>query len=134
MNEMYNMSVVLHGGFVFLLLGMILVNYAMLTVASELSRYRRKRSVILHPIDFVSMGGIIFTGIIMMAAKHLDFTIENIAMIAAAVIFLVAEKKRGKEFKFIKNNDEFEVYKPYAKKILMMEFFIVLAISIWMFM
>lgn len=134
MNEMYNMSVVLHGAFVFLLLGMILINYAMLIVSSELGKYRRKRSVIIFPLDFVSMGGIIFTGIIMMAAKHLDFTIENIAMIAAAVLFIVAEKKRGKEFKYVKNNDEFELYKPYAKKILMMEFFIVLAISIWMFM
>lgn len=133
MNEMYNMSVVLHGGFVFMLLGMILVNYTMLTVAGELSSYRRKRSIIIFPLDFVSLGGVIFTGIIMMAAKHLDFTIENIVMIAATVLFIVAEKKRGKTFKYIKNNDEFELYKPYAKKILMIEFFIVLVISVWMF-
>ena len=133
MNEMYDMSVLLHGGFVFMLLGMILVNYTMLTVAGELSSYRRKRSIIIFPLDFVSLGGVIFTGIIMMAAKHLDFTIENIVMIAAAVLFIVAEKKRGKTFKYIKNSDEFELYKPYAKKILMIEFFIVLVISVWMF-
>lgn len=134
MNEMYNMSVVLHGGFVFLLLGMILVNYVLLIAADELSIYRRKRSVIIFPLDFVSLGGVIFTGIIMMAAKHLEFTIENIAMIVVAVLFVIAERRRGKKFKYIKSSDEFELYKEYAKKILMVEFVTVSLISIWMFM
>lgn len=134
MNEMYNMSVVLHGGFVFLLLGMIVINYALLTVAGELRGYRRKRSVIIFPLDFVSMGGVIFTGIIMMAAKHLEFTIENIVMIVVAILFIVAERKRGKAFKYIQHIDEFERYKAYAKKILMIEFITVVIISIWMFM
>lgn len=134
MNEMYDMSVLLHGSFVFLLLGMILVNYTVLSVADKLSSYRRKRSSIIFPLDFVSLGGVIFTGIIMMAAKHLDFTIQNIVMIVVAILFIVAERKRGKAFKYLQNMDEFERFKIYAKKILMIEFITIVIISIWMFM
>ena len=38
---------------------------------------------------------VIFTGVIMMAAKHLDFTIENIAMILFAMILIYLELKRS---------------------------------------
>jgi|FLOH01.1.fsa_nt_gi hypothetical protein len=133
MNEMYNMGIVTHGTFVFWMLAMILVNYVVILVSYDLKIYRRKRGIFYVPLDFVGLSGVIFTGVVMMASKHLDFTLENIAMIAASLLFIILEVKRAKEFKSVKNMDKFIAYKSYAKKILLIEFTITLLISIWMF-
>jgi len=132
MNEMYNMSIVTHGTFVFLMLAMILVNYVVILVSDDYIHYKRKRGIFYLPMDFVALGGVIFTGIVMMASKHLDFTIENIIMIAVSLLFIVLEITRAKEFKFVSTRDKFITYKIYAKKILLAEFAITLLISIWM--
>jgi hypothetical protein len=132
MNEMYNMSIVTHGTFVFWLLAMILVNYVVLLVSDDLNSYRRKKGIVYAPLDFVGLVGVIFTGVVMMASKHLDFTIENIIMIMVAIGFVFAEIKRSKEFKYVKNLDEFSVYKIYAKKILLIEFFSAFTLAVWM--
>jgi len=132
MNEMYNMSIVTHGTFVIWLLAMILINYTVLSVANDLKLYRRKRSLFYIPLDFVGFGGVVFTGVIMMAAKHLDFTIQNIAMIIVATIFIVIDIKRSKEFKYVRDENDFNIYKTFAKKVLIVEFVMVLLISLWM--
>lgn len=132
MNEMYNMSIVTHGTFVFWMLAMILVNYVVILGSDDLAMYRRKRSIFYVPLDFVGLGGVIFTGVVMMASKHLAFTMENIVMITAGFLFIILEVKRAKELKFVNNADKFTGYKNYAKKILLVEFSITFLISIWM--
>lgn len=132
MNEMYNMGIVTHGTFVFWMLAMILVNYVVILVSDDLKIYRRKRGIFYVPLDFVGLGGIIFTGIVMMASKHLAFSIENIAMIVASLLFIILEVKRAKEFKFVNSTQKFMSYKLVVKKILLVEFAVTFFISIWM--
>ncbi|MBU0633041.1 hypothetical protein KKA17_10400, partial [bacterium] len=75
----------------------------------------------------------LFTCTVMMAAKHLDFSLANIAMITIAITFIVLEAKRVKPIKRLKNIPEaIPVYRNFAKKILFVEFVMVLAISLWM--
>jgi len=132
MNEMYNMGIVTHGTFVFWMLAMILVNYVVILVSDDLKIYRRKRGIFYVPLDFVGLSGVIFTGVVMMASKHLDFTLENIAMIAASLLFIILEVKRAKEFKFVNSTQKFMSYKLVVKKILLVEFAVTFFISIWM--
>lgn len=132
MNEMYNMGIVTHGTFVFWMLAMILVNYVVILVSYDLKIYRRKRGIFYVPLDFVGLSGVIFTGVVMMASKHLDFTLENIAMIAASLLFIILEVKRAKEFKFVNSTQKFMSYKLVVKKILLVEFAVTFFISIWM--
>jgi predicted negative regulator of RcsB-dependent stress response len=72
----------------------------------------------------------------MMAAKHLDFTIENIVMILLAIILIVLEAKRKKALKYLSTKKEhaFAVYKPFARTILQLEFGLVLLMSLWMWL
>jgi hypothetical protein len=87
----------------------------------------------LTPTIAVLLASILFTGTIMMAAKHLNFTLANIAMIAIAIAFIVLEAKRVKPIKRLKDVPEaIPVYRDFAKKILSIELLIVLAISVWM--
>ena len=70
----------------------------------------------------------------MMAAKHLDFTIENIVMIVVSVILIVLEVKRAKYLKYMNPNKErsLEAYKNYGIKLLYIEIVWILVIFLWM--
>jgi hypothetical protein len=133
MNEMYDMSIITHSWGVMLVLGVIFVNIFMLFWIKNLAKYRRAVTL-FNPIGATAIGMVIFTGVIMMAAKHLDFTIENIAMIIFAVIFIYLELKRSLGLKKLNKKEQgaFESYKSYALKIFFLEILVTLSISFWM--
>ena len=132
MNYMYNMSIDFHNYVVILLLVLIGLNFVLLFRAKNVFSYRKKMAY-LTPTIAVLLASILFTGTIMMAAKHLNFTLANIAMIAIAIAFIVLEAKRVKPIKRLKDVPEaIPVYRDFAKKILSIELLIVLVISIWM--
>jgi len=134
MNEMYNMGLSIHsiGGIV--LVGVIFLNIFLLRIAKNIQKYKRMMSIFLLPLTATVIGLEIFTGVIMMAAKHLDFTIENIVMIAISVLLIVLEVKRAKTLKYMNPNKErsLEAYKDYANKLLYIEIAWTLVIFIWM--
>ena len=86
------------------------------------------------PLSSTAMGVAIFSGTIMMAAKHLDFTIENIVMIIISVVLIILEAKRAKSLKYLNSKIEnaLQVYKPYGMKLLYSEIGLVVFISVWM--
>ena len=133
MNEMYDMSIVTHNYGVIGILVVIFVNAFVLIKAKELVKYKRQMSL-FTPIGSLAIGGILFTGVIMMAAKHLDFTLENIIMIVFAVAIIVLEVKRAKSLKYMNPAKEraLEAFKPFALRILQIEFLLTISISIWM--
>ena len=133
MNEMYDMSIVTHNLGVMGILVVFLVNVLMLLGAKDIRAYKRKMTL-FTPIGSTMIGAVLFTGIIMMAAKHLDFTIENIVMMVFAVIFIFLEVKRTSTLKYIdvKKEDALSTYKSAAITILQIEVIITLAISAWM--
>ena len=134
-NEMYDMSIVAHNYGVMSILGVILLNLIMLLRAKDVKKYTRFMSLFM-PIGSLGIGLIIFTGVIMMAAKHLDFTLANIAMIIFATILIVLEVKRSSKLKYLNKKEEsaFKEYKTFSIKVLALEVFVTLSISAWMWM
>ena len=134
-NEMYDMSIVAHNYGVMAVLGVILLNLIMLLRAKDVKKYTRFMSIFM-PIGSLGIGLIIFTGVIMMAAKHLDFTLANIAMIIFATILIVLEVKRSSKLKYLNKKEEsaFKEYKTFSIKVLALEVFVTLSISAWMWM
>ncbi len=130
---MYDMSIVTHNFGVMGVLGVILVNILMLLTAKNIAAYRKKM-IIFTPIGSTMIGLVIFTGIIMMAAKHLDFTVENIVMIIFATSVVMLEVKRAMTLKRlnVKIDNALADYKSYALNILLIETAAVLAMSAWM--
>ena len=135
MNEMYNMGLSLHAIGGIALIGVIFLNIFFLKIAKDLRKYKRLMSIFLLPLTATIIGLEIFTGVIMMAAKHLDFTIANIVMIAISILLIVLEVKRAKSLKYMNPNKErsLEAYKNYGIKFLYMETAWVLVIFIWMY-
>ncbi len=133
MNEMYNMSIVTHNFSVLVILGVISINIYKIFTAKEVQPYR-KFNMLFNPMGITAIGAIIFTGVVMMAAKHLEFTLANIIMIVFAVVLIVLEVKRSKALRYIMNKDlaSFLEYKKFSMKILLSEFSISLAIYIGM--
>jgi len=129
MNEMYSMSIVTHYWSVIGVLGVVFLNMFVLMSAKDIKKYRKFMSV-FTPIGSVLIGSVIFTGVVMMTAKHLDFTLANIVMIIFAVVFIVMEVKRAKELKFA--DVKLDEYKLYAFKILIAEIVVIVGISVWM--
>ena len=135
MNEMYDMSIVAHNYSVIGILLMVFVNFMMLYKATEINKYKRAMRI-FTPISSLGLGAIIFTGVIMMAAKHLNFSIENIVMILFATIFIVLEAKRASTLKYLDPRVEgaLENFRPFAIKIFLAEIFVTLTISVWMWL
>jgi len=136
MNEMYNMGLGIHSVGEIVLLAVILGNIMYLKMATSLQKYKRVMSVVLVPLTASTIGFAIFTGVIMMAAKHLDFTLENIVMIVISFVLIFLEVKRIKNLRYMNVNKEsaLEAYKGFAFKILTIEFVLVLLISLWMWL
>ncbi|MCD6258078.1 MAG: hypothetical protein J7J31_00585 [Helicobacteraceae bacterium] len=135
MNEMYAMGIVTHNIGVMGMLAVILINFLMLVGAQDIRRYA-KRMRIFMPIGAGLIATILFTGAVMMAAKHLSFSFENIVMIVFGILLIILEAKRYKKLKYINMNEPnpLERYKAIAYKILSIEFFGSLLITVWMFM
>lgn len=133
MNEMYSMSIVAHNYSVMMLFLTIFINFWLISLDSTILKHKRILSL-YNPIAYSAIGATIFTGIVMMAAKHLDFTIKNSAMIAVATIFIYLELKRLKKLKTLnsKNESGFLDYKNLSKKIFITQFLLVLLMAIWM--
>jgi len=136
MNEMYNMGLSIHSVSVSALLGVIFVNIVILMKIKDLVKYKRKMSLMLMPLSSMILGTVIFTGIVMMAAKHLEFSVANIAMILLSVVLIYLEVKRVKLLKYInvKKERALEAYKSFALRILTIEFVLINVISLWMWL
>ena len=134
MNEMYSMGLDLHSIGAVAILAVVFLNLFILISYQDLKKYKRLNSVFLQPLTFTTLGLMIFTGVIMMAAKHLDFTFANIVMIVISIVFIVLEMKRLKSLKYlsIKKDHAFNAYKPMARTILQVEFALLLLISLVM--
>ncbi|MCX6075786.1 MAG: hypothetical protein NTW78_02745 [Campylobacterales bacterium] len=133
MNEMYDMSIVTHNMSVMGILAVILVNLVMLLGAQDIRRYA-KRVRIFMPMSATMIAVILFTGIVMMAAKHLNFSVENVIMIIFGIALIFLELTRYKKLKHldIGKEDALKTYKSIGLKILNIEFFVTLLISAWM--
>jgi uncharacterized membrane protein SirB2 len=134
MNEMYTMGLSIHSLSVVAFLAVIVLNIVILMQTQNLQKYKRNMSIVLMPLDSTLLGATIFTGIVMMAAKHLEFTFSNIVMILLSVALIYLELKRAKALKYLNPKKEraLEAYKPFALNILYFEFGLVTAISLWM--
>jgi len=134
MNEMYSMGLSLHSIGAVVILAVIFLNLFFLMSYNDLKKYKRLHSIVLWPTTFTILGFVIFTGVIMMAAKHLDFTFENIVMVLISVVYIALEAKRVKSLKYLSTTKDhaFNAYKPLARTLLQIEFILVLLISLWM--
>ena len=133
MEEMYNISIVMHNLGVMGMLGVIIINSLMLLFSKEINDYAKRMRVFM-PIGAGMLSIIIFTGAVMMAAKHLTFTVENIIMILFSFFLIFFEVKRYATLKHLdlSKPDAFKLYREKTFRILQIEFFVSLAISVWM--
>jgi len=133
---MYTMGLSIHSIVAGLVLGVIFMNLFLLISKNDLKEYKKLHATVLWPITFSVFGLVVFTGVIMMAAKHLDFTFANIIMIIVSIIYIVLEVKRVKSLKFLSDTKEhaFNAYKPMARTILQLEFILILVLSLGMWL
>ncbi len=133
MNEMYTMTIVIHLWGTMAFLGVLAINMLLVYAAQDIRIYARRMRVFM-PISASLIALLLFTGAIMMAAKHLSFTIENIVMIVFGVLLIVLELKRYLALKHadLSRENILEIYKTKAMKILAFEFIWSAAISVWM--
>jgi hypothetical protein len=127
------MSILAHNYSVIGLLVLFFINILVLFKTDTIEKMV-VRLLMITPTNGVFLGSVIFTGVIMMAAKHLEFSIENILMIIVSVILIVLEAKKSKAFKYLdrKKDGALEIYKSFAIKLSQIEIVIVLLISVWM--
>ena len=117
MNEMYEMSQILH---IYLVLGLLHVVLAMVLVhkfAKDFKLYVKSIKILM--IFHISLASaVVFTGAIMMAVKHLSLTPANLLMIVTVFIISALEIKRNKALaKVVKYKDmDEEGYKKLGFK------------------
>ena len=133
---MYSLGLSIHSVVALATLGVIFMNLFLLISNNDLKKYKRLHSIVLWPITFSVLGVTAFTGIIMMAGKHLDFSFANILMIIITIVYIVLEVKRIKSLKYLSDTKEhaFNAYKPIARTILQAEFILILLLSLGMWL
>ncbi len=80
MEALYTMGLEIHTVGVVVLMGVVMFNIAMLAFSKQIVMYAKRMRIVM-PISSSLIALVLFTGSIMMAAKHLEFTLANIAMI-----------------------------------------------------
>ncbi len=133
MEEMYTMTIGVHAFVVWALIGVTGLNIVQLLMAENIYQYANKTRVWM-PIGATLIAAVLFTGTIMMAAKHLDFTVENIVMIVFGIVMIVLEVKRYKILKRTdpRKEDAMASYKRIALRILGAEMIWTAGITAWM--
>lgn len=134
MEAMYIMGLEIHTFGVIVLMGVVMFNIVMLALSHHLIRYAKRMRIIM-PISASLIALILLTGSIMMAAKHLHFTLANDAMIIIGIVMIVLEAKRYKTLKRrtdITQEGAFSLYKQKAFRLLGIEAVLLVVMSVWM--
>jgi hypothetical protein len=134
MEAMYTLGLNIHIVGVLILLGVVLFNVATLVFSKEIYAYARRMRIVM-PISSSLLFLLLFTGSIMMAAKHLVFDSSNIMMILGTIVIIYLEIKRYRVLRYQTDTfDEngFKGYKIKALRYLGVEAIILLSLSIWM--
>ncbi|MDD2781196.1 hypothetical protein [Sulfuricurvum sp.] len=134
MEAMYTTGLNIHYFGVIVLMGVVVFNIVMLSLSHHIIRYAKRMRIVM-PISGSLIALILFTGAVMMAAKHLAFTFSNIAMIIIAIVMIILEAKRYKTLKRrtdITQEGAFVEYKKKAFRFLGIEMVMLLGMSIWM--
>jgi 4-amino-4-deoxy-L-arabinose transferase-like glycosyltransferase len=134
MEAMYKMGLEIHYFGVMVLMGVVMFNIVMLALSKQVIRYSKRMRIVM-PISASLIALILFTGSIMMAAKHLHFTFANLAMIVVGIVMIILEAKRYKTLKRrtdIADEGAFDLYKRKAFRFLGIEAALLLALSVWM--
>lgn len=134
MEALYTAGLEIHFVGVVVLFAVVIFNIIMLALSHQIIRYAKRLRIVM-PISSSLITITIFTGIVMMAAKHLNFSLANIAMIVLSILFIALEVKRYKILKHetdIKQEDAFSQYKQKAFRFLGIEMALLVAMSAWM--
>lgn len=134
MEAMYTTALNIHYFGVIVLMGVVVFNIVMLALSHHLIRYAKRMRIVM-PISGSLIALILFTGAVMMAAKHLEFTFANVTMIVIAIIMIILEAKRYKTLKRktdITQEGAFELYKKKAFRFLGIEMGLLGTMTIWM--
>lgn len=134
MEAMYTMGLEIHTVGVIVLMGVVMFNIMMLALSNQIIRYAKRMRIIM-PISSSLIALILLTGMIMMAAKHLHFTLANDAMIVVGIVMIVLEAKRYKTLKRrtdITQEGAFALYKRKAFRYLGIEMVLLISVTLWM--
>lgn len=134
MEALYNFGLEIHTVGVLVLMGVVMFNILMLSLSKNIIIYAKRMRIVM-PISASLIALILFTGAIMMAAKHLNFSVANTIMTVAGIVMIILEAKRYKTLKRrtdIAQEDAFDGYKTKAFRFLGIEIGMLMGISIWM--
>lgn len=134
MEAMYTMGFEIHTFGIMMLIGVVVFNIVMLFLSQHIVRYAKRMRIVM-PISASLIALILFTGTVMMAAKHLQFSFANSAMIVIGIAMIVLEAKRYSILKRrtdIAKEGAFSEYKRKAFRLLGVEAVLLIAISVWM--
>jgi len=134
MEAMYTMGLEIHTVGVIVLIGVVMFNITMLALSKQVIRYAKRMRIVM-PISASLIALILLTGMIMMAAKHLHFTLANDAMIVVGIVMIILEAKRYKTLKRrtdITQEGAFALYKRKAFRYLGIEMTLLLGVTLWM--
>lgn len=134
MEALYTTGLEIHFVGVVVLMAVVMFNIIMLLLSHQIIRYAKRLRIVM-PISSSLIIITIFTGVVMMASKHLSFSLANIAMMVLSILFIVLEVKRYKMLKHetdIKQENAFTLYKKKALRVLGIEMALLIVMSAWM--
>ncbi len=98
---------------------LLVITITLFYLYSQLQRDFNRYKIMIRnwmPIYIFALASATFTGIVMMAAKHLSFNLPNVIMILCSTFLILLEVIRHKRMKAAPASDE-KIYIAFAKRI-----------------
>jgi len=124
MEYMLHYGLLAHKYLIYAYIAVLFFHLAVLLKSEDGSRYRRFMLIYNPMLILPTLGGVLFSGLVLLTVNQFSFDIANSVMIVASIGLIIHEYKRAKELR-LTPNAEFSHYKKRALRYLATNIFIV---------
>ncbi len=124
MDYMINFGILSHKYLIYSYIFVLFIQIYMLLKAEDINRYKKFVIVFNPMLTLPTIGGVVFSGLVLLTALKFQFNIAIVVMIISSVIMITNERIRVKKLERTLK-DEFESYKKFALKLFVLNLFFV---------
>jgi len=124
MDYMISYGIAAHKWLIYAYIAVLFFHLFKLIKAEDASRYRKFMLIYNPATTLPTLGGVLFSGLVMLTVSGFAFNPANIIMIIASIGMIIHEFKRAKELRYTPNA-EFSTYKKRALRYIATNLFLV---------
>ena len=124
MDYMMHAGLLAHKYLIYSYIAVLFFHLFKLLRADDITAYRKFMLIYNPMLVLPTLGGVLFSGLVMFTAIGFDFNVASSTMIVASIGLIIHEFKRAKELRYT-TKEEFSAYKKRALRYIATNLFLV---------